>query len=288
MPFSSSLYAAIRGLSSNLLCKKAAGHEMSSLDEMCRDVRVEIESSGSVSKSVSVPFTLPSKMNRSYSPLIISVDGNIGSGKSTLVNQLKDVFKDMPNVHFIQEPVDTVWNLITDSHGETLLSNFYKNPSKHAFTFQMMAYISRLAILRDAVKNPKYDVIITERCLETDRNVFEKMLHAQGIISDMEHAVYNMWFNEFYKEIRCNAIIYVRASVDTCMDRIQKRSREGETVTREYITDCVRYHEDWIMNDSRPRLLVEADVDSVTNEENRDNKLLQIVTFIHKICATSI
>ncbi len=288
MPFSSSLYAAIRGLSSNLLYKKATGKEMSNLEDTCRDVRVEIESSSSVGKPVSIPFTLHPNVKHSCSPLIISIDGNIGSGKSTLVNQLKDVFKDMPNVHFIQEPVDTVWNLITDRHGETLLSNFYKDPSKHAFTFQMMAYISRLAILRDAVKNPMHDVIITERCLETDRNVFEKMLHAQGIINDMEHAVYNMWFDEFYKEIRCNAIIYVRASVDTCMERIQKRSREGEAVTREYITDCVRYHEEWIMNDSRPRLLVEADADSITNEETRDNKLLQIVTFIHKICATSI
>ena len=285
MPFSSSLYAAIRGLSSNLLYKKAAGNEMSSL---CRDVRIEIDGSGSEAGPVSTPFILQPGVKLSCSPLIISVDGNIGSGKSTLIEQLKDIFKDMPNVHFIQEPVDTVWNLITDRHGETLLSNFYRDPSKHAFTFQMMAYISRLVILRDAVKNPKYDVIITERCLETDRNVFEKMLHAQGIISDMEHAVYNMWFDEFYKEIRCNAIIYVRASVDTCMERIQKRSREGETVTQEYITDCVRYHEEWIMNDSRPRLLVEADVDSITNEENRDNKLLQIVTFIHKICVTSV
>lgn len=227
--------------------------------------------------------TIPKKRLPSTPPVIISIDGNIGSGKSTLVSQLKATFSDMPNVHFIQEPVDTVWNRVVDKNGETLLSNFYKNPSEHAFTFQMMAYISRLSILKDAVRNLDYDVIITERSLETDRNVFEKMLYAQGIITDLEHAVYNMWFNEFYKEVRCQAIIYIQASVDTCMKRIQQRGREGETISRDYIAECVRYHEEWIMNDTRAKLVVNADHDSLANEVNRDNKILQVVTFIHSL-----
>jgi len=242
------------------------------------DIRINIDS-----KHQSVPKKKLRQRSSTTPPIIISIDGNIGSGKSTLVSQLKDTFKDMANVHFIQEPVDTVWNMVMDKNGETLLSNFYKNPSEHAFTFQMMAYISRLSILKEAVRNLDYDIIITERSLETDRNVFEKMLHAQGIITDLEHTVYNMWFNEFYKEVQCHAIIYIQASVDTCMQRIQKRSREGETITREYIADCVRYHEDWILNDQRPKLVVDADSDSLANEENRDNKILQVVTFIHSL-----
>jgi deoxycitidine kinase/deoxyguanosine kinase len=219
-----------------------------------------------------------------HPPIIISVDGNIGAGKSTIISQLKTAFKCMPNVLFIQEPVDTIWNTVVDERGETLLSNFYSNPEKHAFTFQMMAYISRLSMLKEAVSNLDYDVIITERCLETDRNVFEKMLHDTGVISKMEHAVYNMWFDEFYAPVRCNAIIYIRASVDTCMARIRQRSREGEAMSRDYITQCVKYHEDWIMNDSRKRLIVDADSDSVFDEEMRDRKILQIVGFIHSLC----
>jgi len=245
------------------------------------DVRINIESNH---HQMSVlPTQQPRKRSPTTPPLIISVDGNIGSGKSTLLSQLKETFKDMPNVHFIQEPVDTVWNLVVDKNGETLLSNFYKNPSEHAFTFQMMAYISRLSILKDAVRNLDYDVIITERSLETDRNVFEKMLHSQGTITDLEHAVYNMWFNEFYNEVRCHAIVYIQASVDTCMKRIQQRGREGETISRDYIAECVRYHEDWIMNDKRATLVINADHDSVADETNRDAKILQVVTFIHNL-----
>lgn len=246
------------------------------------DVRIDMETG---SKS---PLSYSENLHRRRSPdqppIIISVDGNIGAGKSTIISQLKDTFKGMPNVLFIHEPVDTVWNTVVDDRGETLLSNFYSNPQKHAFTFQMMAYISRLSILKEAVSNLAYDIIITERCLETDRNVFEKMLHDNGVVSKMEHTVYNMWFDEFYAPVRCNAIIYIRASVDTCMARIQQRSREGETVSRDYITQCVKYHEDWIMNDSRKRIIVDADIDSVYNEEMRDQKILQIVTFIHSVC----
>jgi deoxyadenosine/deoxycytidine kinase len=68
------------------------------------------------------------------------------------------------------------------------------------------------------------------------------------------------------------------------MARIRQRSREGEAMSRDYITQCVKYHEDWIMNDSRKRLIVDADSDSVFDEEMRDRKILQIVGFIHSLC----
>ena len=261
------------------LRKKLIGGSVTSTAD---DIRIDMGTgSGTPLSSSEKPHR---RRSPNQPPIIISVDGNIGAGKSTIISQLKTTFKDMPNVRFIQEPVDTVWNTVVDESGETLLSNFYSNPEKHAFTFQMLAYISRLSILKEAVSNLDYDIIITERCLETDRNVFEKMLHDSGVISKMEHTVYNMWFDEFYAPVRCNAIIYIRASVDTCMARIKQRSREGETVSRDYITQCVQYHENWIMNDSRKRLIVDADSDSVFNEEMRDKKILQIVSFIHSLC----
>ena len=43
---------------------------------------------------------------------VTSIDGNIGSGKSTLMANLRDYYKDDPNVIFLKEPVDE-WE-ITD------------------------------------------------------------------------------------------------------------------------------------------------------------------------------
>ena len=84
--------------------------------------------------------------------LIFSIEGNIGSGKSTLVNLLnKNILSiDNKTVVFIQEPVD-IWNSIKDKNGTTILEKFYENQEKYAFSFQMMAYISRIHILKETM-----------------------------------------------------------------------------------------------------------------------------------------
>ena len=96
--------------------------------------------------------------------MIISVEGNIGSGKSTLVDNLKRHLSNKEiNYVFVQEPVD-IWNTITDKEGEPILTKFYRDQERYSFSFQMMAYISRLSILRKAVKENPDSVIITELC----------------------------------------------------------------------------------------------------------------------------
>ena len=81
-----------------------------------------------------------------------------------------------PNVVFVQEPVD-IWQTIKDKNGETILTKFYRSNEDYAFAFQMMAYISRLSLLKKTVLDNPGKIIITERCVETDKNVFAKMLY---------------------------------------------------------------------------------------------------------------
>ena len=83
---------------------------------------------------------------------IVSIEGNIGSGKSTLLDNLRHYYKDNVRVIFLKEPVDE-WEKIKDTNGHTMLQKFYENQEKYSFSFQMMAYISRLKILRDTIKN---------------------------------------------------------------------------------------------------------------------------------------
>lgn len=141
-------------------------------------------------------------------PLIISFDGNIGSGKSTTCYDYESYIKRrmadaeaepvfptitsfQDEVCFLDEPVE-LWNQICDKDGVNILTNVYKDTRANAFKFQMMAYISRLALVRKAVKNPKIKLIITERSVETDRNVFAKMLYDTGDISHDEYQIYTI------------------------------------------------------------------------------------------------
>ena len=180
-------------------------------------------------------------------PLLVSIDGNIGSGKSTTWEMLKQAYAGRDDVHFVEEPVG-LWDNIKDAQGVPILTNFYKDHKAYAFRFQMMAYISRLALLRQTVRDNagRCRVIITERSVDTDRNIFAKMLYDRGDIAHDEYTIYNMWFDEFVRDLPVAGLVYIRADPETCMERITRRGREGETIPLEYVQKCHDYHDAWI------------------------------------------
>ena len=110
---------------------------------------------------------------------------NIEVGKSTLVDYLKNNYTDK-NIVYLQEPVDE-WNNIKDENNITILEKFYANQTKYSFAFQMMAYISRLDLLRNSIKNNPNSIIITERSLFTDKYVFAQMLYDSKKMEKIEN-----------------------------------------------------------------------------------------------------
>lgn len=184
---------------------------------------------------------------------IVSIEGNIGSGKSTLLANLKKYFNKETNIVFLKEPVDE-WSNIKDENGTTILEKFYEDQEKYSFSFQMMAYISRLKLLRDTIKNietkhnksTKY-VIITERSLYTDKMVFAKMLYDSGKIEHVNYQIYLNWFDTFAEDFPVHKIIYVRADPEICHKRIATRHREGENnIPISYLSSCSEYHENML------------------------------------------
>ena len=184
----------------------------------------------------------------SNKPILISVEGNIGSGKSTLVKKLEEKFNDDKlNICFLQEPVNE-WSEIKDENGITILENYYSDQEKYAFQFQMMAYITRLKKLRDALSE-NYDIIITERSVLTDKYVFAKMLYNSGKISKIEYDIYNRWFNEFLKDLPKQHIIYLKTTPSIAYERVKKRARKGEEIPLDYLDKCHHYHENWLKSE---------------------------------------
>ena len=177
---------------------------------------------------------------------IITIEGNIGSGKSTLLEHLKQKYKNDSNIVFLREPVDE-WESIKDESGTSMLQKFYADQEKYSFPFQMMAYISRLALFKDAmIKNPNA-IIITERCFYTDNLVFAKMLYDMKKIEHINYQIYLKWFNTFAKDFPINQCIYVKTDPVICHDRIMTRSRTGEDVIPlDYLIECGKYHDEMI------------------------------------------
>ena len=188
---------------------------------------------------------------------IISIEGNIGSGKSTFVEQLKQNIKN-EKICFLEEPVD-VWNTIVDKEGITILENYYKDNKKWAFSFQMMAYISRLSILKKAIESNIYEIIITERSLYTDKHVFCQMLYDNDLIEDLEFTIYNKWFEEF-NILQDIQYIYLKTNPEVSYERVMKRSRTGEKIPLSYLINCSDYHDKWLSNEKV--IIIDANVEN--------------------------
>ena len=211
-------------------------------------------------------------------PTIISLEGNIGSGKSTLLEVLRKMHSNDSSICFIDEPL-SIWNQIKDSSGETILEKYYADQKKYAFSFQMMAYITRLSMLRDALKG-KYKFIFMERSIYTDSSVFAKMLFDDGKIEEIEYNIYSKWVHEFIKDFPPLKFIYVRADPDISHKRVIKRARHGETIPKEYLNNCHMYHEKWLLEqNSNPILVLNANNDIYNDKNTLDEWLTEIKTF---------
>ena len=209
-------------------------------------------------------------------PIILSIDGNIGSGKSSVVRYLKKNFNTYCEkkgksfkICFLQEPVDEWEKIIDKNDGKNAIEKFYEDNYSYSFSFQMMAYISRLSLFKKALLED-YDIIITERSMFTDKNVFAKMLYDSKMMRCIDYQIYNKWFDEFVDIIKNMKIIYIRTSPEICSKRIIKRARNGENIPIEYLQDCHYYHEIWL---SDPKYMEEGNVLVINGNEETNTSL---------------
>lgn len=194
-------------------------------------------------------------------PFIVSLEGNIGAGKSTIVEKLQQKYL-LPleerrtyfgklaeeKIVFMQEPVD-VWTSICDSEtGESILEKFYKDPKTYSFAFQVMVYNTHLEAFRKAVReNPDCVLLVCERSIDAGRHIFAQMLRDDGMIDDVSFQVYAKLFDSTAGEFPLDAILHLDVEPKICLERIAKRSREGEGgIPLEYLEKCDRYYKKWL------------------------------------------
>ena len=185
-------------------------------------------------------------MIKNNNTVIVSVDGNIGSGKSTFIKKLREKYANNPDIYFVSEPVKE-WQELRSEDGKNLLENYYADKKRYAYIFQNFAYISRLKRLYNALTSVSAKIIVTERSVESDRYLFAKMLHEDGLLNKLEWNVYLSWYG--FLNIEVDKIIYIHTTVDNCMNRIKMRQRLGEDlIERSYIENLHKKHEEWLSN----------------------------------------
>ena len=192
---------------------------------------------------------------------IITLDGNIGVGKSTFLELVR---AQCPEVLVVQEPVD-MWANLKNEKGESLLELFYKDKRRWSYTFQNAAVLTRVQFLKEALAAAEPGkIILTERSVLTDRHVFAALLRDQGYMDDLEGSLYDMWFDTFAKDLPVAGIVYITTSPTVAAERIQRRGRDGEQgMDLAYLNALNRQHQAWISTTSLPvlELSTEDDVD---------------------------
>jgi len=207
---------------------------------------------------------------------IISIEGNIGSGKSTLFEKLKIYFANNKNIIFVREPVD-IWESIQDENGTTILEKFYQDQIKYSFSFQIMAYISRINLLKETIKQHPGVTIITERSLYTDKMVFAKMLYDTHKIEYINYQIYLNLFDTFKNDFNVDNIIYIKTEPDICYNRILKRARNGENnISLDYLQLCDTYHNNMVDILECDKIVLNGNVDIYENVSQLNDWICQI------------
>ena len=185
----------------------------------------------------------PSAIEKIKSKKIYALEGNIGSGKTTIMKIISNHFKD---VEFIEEPVKQWQNL----GGMNLLDSFYSDPKRWGFSFEFFSMLTKIESLLKAAESDK-PIIIIERSIFSNR-VFMDLSKELGKLDTMEYCmltnVYNFYLTHVYPQI--SGIIYLDTPVEECINRITRRNRGEECSIEKSYLDAIKNKMDEMCNSS--------------------------------------
>lgn len=159
---------------------------------------------------------------------IYTIDGNIGSGKTTILNYLHKY----KHFQIDLEPIEK-W--------QSFLDNIYIYKTGY-FNFQIKVWLDR-AWIQEKENN---SLIFMERSPFFIRNTFNKNDYNNNNINEEEFNVINELYNKTDTIWKSNNYIYLKSSPFKCYERIIKRGRQNEinNITLDYIKDIHLLHEE--------------------------------------------
>ncbi len=197
-------------------------------------------------------------------PFVV-IAGNIGVGKSTLVERLAELW----GWHAAYEPNDE----------NPYLADFYKD--MRAWSFQSQVFFLTRRLEQHNHITAQNLPTLQDRSVYEDAEVFARNLHRSGHLAGRDWDTYYALYTTMAQIIRPpDLIVYLRASVETLSARVAQRGRDYErNIPASYLAQLNTLYDDWV---SRCRLarvrIVEADA---LNWADDTAALAQIADLIH-------
>ncbi len=194
----------------------------------------------------------------------VAIAGNIGSGKTTLTSMLAKHYN--WEAHY------------EDADDNPYLNDFYEDMQRWSFNLQIYFLHNRFSKIQEIRKSGKS--VIQDRTIYEDAYIFAPNLNAMNLMLKRDFTTYNDLFNLINGVIQApDLLIYLRASVPTLVNQIQKRGRDYEASIRlDYLNRLNERYEAWISTYDAGKLLI-IDVDQNNFPENKED-LGKIITKI--------
>jgi len=185
----------------------------------------------------------------------IAIAGNIGAGKTTLTKILSKHFGWLPQFE--------------DVENNPYLNDFYEDMPRWSFNLQVYFLNSRFKQIIEIQQGT--EVVIQDRTIHEDAQIFAPNLHGMGLMSTRDFENYTKLYETISSMIRPpDLLIYLKATVPTLVNQIQKRGRDYEDNLRlDYIRRLNEYYEKWISTYKDGRLLV-IDVDQINFADDEE------------------
>jgi deoxyadenosine/deoxycytidine kinase len=201
--------------------------------------------------------------------IYVTVAGNIGAGKSTLVELLARESGWQP-----------YYELVAD---HPYLDDYYRDMPRWGFHAQIYFLSQRYEQQQEISDNPLS--VCQDRSMYEDYEIFVKGLLEQGIFSPRDFQTYRRLYSALSLSVdRPDLLIYLRASVSTLQTRIGGRSRPYErAIPDEYLAALNRRYEVWIAKwEMCPVLTFDSDpLDFVHNEEDQQYILHRVHEYLN-------
>ena len=176
----------------------------------------------------------------------VTIAGNIGVGKSTLVGILAEELGWQPYYELVAE--------------HPYLDDYYADRERWGFHSQIWFLSQRYEQHQEIADTPVS--VCQDRSIYEDYEVFVKGLLEQGILSHRDFRTYRRLFYALVRGVTPpTLLIYLRASMSTLLERINGRSRPYErAIPDAYLEQLNRRYEEWLRRfELCPVLTIETD-----------------------------